>query len=122
MSPLEPGTAEEARTWEPPPWGVPAEEARLAEWAARLAEWAEWADSATFSSTGLMSGYDKQEVDAFLSAVRDTFFGVGKPPVKSDDVRGKQFPTSPCINDSPRQTAKCPHNWTLLLELARTTR
>lgn len=79
-SPPEPGTAEAASTWEPPPWGVPAEEARLV-------GWAEWADSATFSSTGLTSGYDKQEVDAFLSTVRDAFLGVGKPPVISDDVR-----------------------------------
>ena len=38
------------------------------------------------------------EVDAFRSAVRDTFLGgavfwVSTPPVKSDDVRGKQFST-----------------------------
>ena len=37
-------------------------------------------------------------MDAFRSAVRDTFLGgavfwVSTPPVKSDDVRGKQFPT-----------------------------
>jgi DivIVA domain-containing protein len=52
----------------------------------------------TFSSTGLKSGYDKQEVDAFRSAVRDTFLGgavfwVSTPPVRSDDLRGKQFST-----------------------------
>jgi hypothetical protein len=86
-SPPEPDTAEEAPTWEPPPWGVPAEEARLV-------GWAEWADSATFSSSGLASGYDKGEVDAFRRAVRDTFLGVGKPPVRSDDVRpGEWFST-----------------------------
>ena len=79
-SPPEPDTAEEAPTWEPPPWGVPAEEARLL-------GWAEWVDSATFSSTGLMSGYDKREVDAFRGAVREAFLGVGKPPVRSGDVR-----------------------------------
>jgi DivIVA domain-containing protein len=50
------------------------------------------------SSAGRRSGYDKQEVDAFRSAVRDTFLGgavfwVSTPPVKSDDVRGKQFST-----------------------------
>ena len=82
----EPDTAEEAPTWEPAPWGAPAKEARLV-------GWAEWAASTTFSSTGLTSGYDKQEVDAFRSAVRDTFLGIRKPPVKSDDVRGKQFST-----------------------------
>ena len=43
-------------------------------------------------------GYDKQEVDVFRSAVRETFLGgavfwVSTPPVRSDDVRGKQFST-----------------------------
>ena len=60
---------------------------------ATLVEWAAWAASTTFSSTGLGFGYDKREVDAFRSAVRDTFLGVSGPPVKSDDVRGKQFST-----------------------------
>jgi DivIVA domain-containing protein len=31
------------------------------------------------------------EVDAFQEAIRDTFLGVRKPSVRSDDVRGKQF-------------------------------
>jgi hypothetical protein len=65
---------------------------------ATLVDWAEWAASTTFSSTGLKSGYDKQEVEAFRSAVRDTFlagavFWVSTPPVRSDEVRGKQFST-----------------------------
>ncbi len=60
---------------------------------ATLVEWAAWAALTTFSSTGLGFGYDQREVDAFLSAVRDTFLGVSGPPVKSDDVRGKQFST-----------------------------
>jgi DivIVA domain-containing protein len=65
---------------------------------ASLVDWAAWAASTTFSSTGLMSGYDMQEVDAFRSAVRDTFLGgavfwVSTPPVRSDDLRGKQFST-----------------------------
>jgi hypothetical protein len=79
-------SAKEAPTWEPPPWGVPAAEARLV-------EWAKWADSTTFSSTGLGPGYDKEEVDAFRRAVRDTFRRVMKPPVRSDDLRGQQFST-----------------------------
>jgi DivIVA domain-containing protein len=33
------------------------------------------------------------EVDVFRSAVRDTFLGVSEPPVRSDDVRSKQFST-----------------------------
>src|SRR4029453_640549 len=65
---------------------------------ATLVEWAAWAASTTFPSTGLRLGYDKREVDPFRSAVRDTFLGgavfwVSTPPVRSDDVRGKQFPT-----------------------------
>ena len=65
---------------------------------ATLVDWAAWAASTTFSSTGLRFGYDKPEVDAFRSAVRDTFLGgavfwVSTPPVRSDDVRGKQFST-----------------------------
>ena len=53
--------------------------------AATLVDWAAWAASTTFSSTGLGFGYDKREVDAFRSAVRDTFLGgavfwVSTPP------------------------------------------
>jgi DivIVA domain-containing protein len=61
--------------------------------AATLLDWAAWAASTTFSSTGLRFGYDKREVDAFRSAVRDTFLRATRSPLKSDDVRGKQFPT-----------------------------
>ena len=43
---------------------------------ATLVDWAAWAASTTFSSTGLGFGYDEWEVDAFRSAVRDTFLGV----------------------------------------------
>jgi DivIVA domain-containing protein len=31
------------------------------------------------------------EVDAFQEAIRDTFLGVRKPPLRSDEVLGKQF-------------------------------
>jgi DivIVA domain-containing protein len=54
-----------------------------------LVDWAAWAASTTFSFTGL--GYERREVDAFRSAVRDTFLGVSEPEVKSDEIRGKQF-------------------------------
>jgi DivIVA domain-containing protein len=65
---------------------------------ATLVDWAAWAASTTFSSTGLRFGYDEREVDAFRSAVRDTFLGgavfsVSTPPVRSDEVRGTQFST-----------------------------
>jgi DivIVA domain-containing protein len=54
-----------------------------------LIDWAAWAASTTFSFTGL--GYERREVDAFRSAVRDTFLGVREPAVRSDDLRRKQF-------------------------------
>jgi DivIVA domain-containing protein len=60
---------------------------------ATLVDWAAWAASTTFPSTGLKSGYDKQEVDALRSAVRDTFLGVNEPAVTSDGLRGRQFST-----------------------------
>jgi DivIVA domain-containing protein len=60
---------------------------------ATLVDWAAWAASTTFSSNGRGFGYDEREVNVFRSAVRDTFLGVSGPPVKSDDVRGKQFST-----------------------------
>jgi hypothetical protein len=40
-----------------------------------------------------LPGYDKEEVDAFCRAVRDTFCRVRKPLVRSDDLRGQQFST-----------------------------
>jgi DivIVA domain-containing protein len=58
-----------------------------------LVDWAAWAALTSFSSTGLRLGYDKPDVDALRSAIRDTFLGVSEPPVKADDIRGKQFPT-----------------------------
>jgi DivIVA domain-containing protein len=58
-----------------------------------LVDWAAWAASTTFSSTDQRFGYDMREVDAFRSAVRDTFRGVRLSRVRSDDVRGKQFST-----------------------------
>jgi DivIVA domain-containing protein len=64
-----------------------------------LVDWAAWAASTTFSSTArLLQGYDKREVDAFRSAIRDTFLGgavfwVSTPAMRSDDLRSKQFST-----------------------------
>jgi DivIVA domain-containing protein len=60
---------------------------RWAEWAA----WAEWADSTRFSTTPRKWGYDSAEVDAFRQEIRDTFLGVGQPPLTSDEARDKRF-------------------------------
>jgi DivIVA domain-containing protein len=59
-----------------------------------LVDWAAWAASTTFRVTGEEFGYDKREVDAFRSAVRDTFLGVIEPGMRSDGVGGKQFSTA----------------------------
>jgi DivIVA domain-containing protein len=39
-------------------------------------------------------GYDKQEVDAFREAVRDTFLGVRRSPLTWRAPPGKQFTTT----------------------------
>jgi DivIVA domain-containing protein len=61
---------------------------------ALLAGWAEWADSTTFSKPSWRQGYVWIEVDAFREEIRDTFLGATRSPVKSDDVRGTQFPST----------------------------
>ena len=57
---------------------------------ALLAEWAEWANSTRFSTSRLRVGrYDTAEVDAFREAIRDTFLGVRRSP-----LRGMRPPAS----------------------------
>src|SRR5262249_53597079 len=46
------------------------------------------------STTRLRPGYDMEEVDAFLDAVRDTFLGVRQPPLTAEEIRAKQFATT----------------------------
>ena len=83
------GTVKSRSTVQPGP--IPPLDEKVS--GATLVDWAAWAASTTFPSTGRGFGYDKREVDVFRSAVRDTFLGVSGPPVKSDDVRVKQFST-----------------------------
>jgi DivIVA domain-containing protein len=62
---------------------------------ALLVAWAEWADSTTFSKPNwTKSGYEPIQVDAFQEAIRDTFLGVSQPPVRADNLRSKQFPST----------------------------
>jgi DivIVA domain-containing protein len=89
-----------------------------------LVDWAAWAESTTFSFADKGLGYETREVDAFRSAIRDTFLGASKPPdewptvqnlmpwpspsqpaVRSDDVRGKQFSTHRCGYDKTQVDA-----------------
>jgi DivIVA domain-containing protein len=83
------GTIKSRSTVQPGP--IPPLDEKVSD--ATLVDWAAWAASTTFSSTGLKFGYDKREVDAFRSAVRDTFLGESQPSLRADDVRRKQFST-----------------------------
>jgi len=44
-----------------------------------------------FSRVRLRRGYDMEDVDAFIEAIRETFLGVREPPLTSDEVRNQQF-------------------------------
>ena len=58
------------------------------------AELAEWVQTRKFSTTGLRPGYDMEEVDTFLGAIRDTFLGVREPSLTPEEIRNKQFSTT----------------------------
>jgi DivIVA domain-containing protein len=47
-----------------------------------------------FSTTRLQPGYDMEEVDTFLDAIRDTFLGIREPSLTPDEIRDKQFSTT----------------------------
>jgi len=55
---------------------------------------AEWVETRAFSSTRLRPGYDIDQVDAFLRAIRDTFVGIREPSLTPDEIRNKQFSTT----------------------------
>ena len=52
---------------------------------------ADWIDEKRFSTTRFRPGYDEQEVDILLDAVRDTFLGAGNPPLTAAEVRSSRF-------------------------------
>jgi DivIVA domain-containing protein len=55
----------------------------------------EWAASRDFPpATGLQRGYDGDEVDAVVEAIRQTFLGIRQPPLTADEIRHKQFSTT----------------------------
>ena len=51
------------------------------------AQLAERAGTGAFSTTRLRPGYDVDQVDAFLSAIRDTFLGIREPSLTPDEIR-----------------------------------
>ena len=55
---------------------------------------AEWVEARKFSTTRLRPGYDEEEVDIFLDAIRDSFLGVRRPSLRPDEIRNKQFSTT----------------------------
>ena len=55
---------------------------------------AEWVEARKFSTTRLRPGYDQEEVDAFLDAIRDSFLGAREPSLSPAEVRNKQFSTT----------------------------
>ena len=44
--------------------------------------------------TSWRRGYEPKEVDAFREEIRDTFLGATRSPVRANNVRGKQFPST----------------------------
>ena len=62
---------------------------------ALLVGWAEWVESTGFSKPNWRRrGYEPMEVDAFLNAIRDTFLGATRSPVRAANVPGRQFPST----------------------------
>jgi DivIVA domain-containing protein len=53
-----------------------------------------WVGARIFSTTRLRPGYDMEEVDAFLDAIRDTFLGIREPSLTPHEIRTKRFPTT----------------------------
>jgi DivIVA domain-containing protein len=54
----------------------------------------EWAASRDFPISRLRPGYDIEEVDAFVEAIRQAFLGIRRPPLTADEVRDKRFSTT----------------------------
>jgi DivIVA domain-containing protein len=54
---------------------------------------AEWVEARKFSTARLRPGYDPEEVDVFLTAIRDSFLGVRRPSLRPDEIRNKKFST-----------------------------
>ena len=55
---------------------------------------AQWIEARRFSTTRLRPGYDVEQVDAFLSAIQDTFLEIRKPSLTPDEIRNKKFSTT----------------------------
>jgi DivIVA domain-containing protein len=53
-----------------------------------------WVEARRFSTTRLRPGYDREEVDAFLTEIRDSFLGVRQLSLTSGEIRRKCFSTT----------------------------
>src|SRR5271165_5205555 len=53
-----------------------------------------WVEARKFSTTRLRPGYDQEEVDYFLTEIRDSFLGVRQLSLTSDEIRNKRFSTT----------------------------
>lgn len=53
-----------------------------------------WVEARGFSTTRLRYGYDREEVDAFLTEIRDSFLGLRQPSLTPEEIRGKCFSTT----------------------------
>jgi DivIVA domain-containing protein len=53
-----------------------------------------WVEARRFSTTRWRPGYDQEEVDAFLTEIRDSFLGVRQPSLTWYEIRGMCFSTT----------------------------
>jgi len=58
------------------------------------AELTEWVQTRKFSTTRLRPGYNIDEVDAFIDAIRDSFLRVREPSLTPEEIRVKKFSTT----------------------------
>ena len=61
-----------------------------------------WVKTQGFGTTRLRPGYDMDQVDAFLSAIRNTFLGIREPSLTPEEIRVKQFTTT-CLRPGYEQ-------------------
>lgn len=61
---------------------------------ASATEMAKWVATRQFSTIRVGPGYNEEDVNIFLDAVRDTFLGQRNPPITPNDIKNVQFRTT----------------------------